>query len=152
MSTGFVAGDSNNQFSVNVSVMVFAAEPTTVTVAAVGGWPGAAPARHTQALLAGNSTLSLVLPAVNVPLWYPLHYGQPALHNLSVTLLSAAGTVLSTSTMALGFRSVALVTDSGPDHDGSGTSSFAFDINGVVCCNGMVIWVHLWPSAPLTTK
>lgn len=71
----------------------------------------------------GQSAATLVTHAVHVTitaapphvhLWWPLHYGQPALHNVSVLIswADAAGNSAASSSMAktLGFRSVTLYT------------------------------------------
>ena len=116
---------SPTSFLVNATIELIAAPrkiPLTGTVKLIGDWGGTnvipitlAPATTTAVI---HATLHAHVP--DIKLWWPLHYGDANLHNLTVELIwkenlqQNKSTSVTTATKAIGFRSVQLYTGPRP--------------------------------------
>ena len=101
--------DSNNSFECSVDVVLLLPAPASISVEAVGAW--GTRSATTLSLPAGESTVTLVLGAENVPLWWPHTHGAQVMFDLSVTATAAGALVGAAASRRVGFRSVALVAN-----------------------------------------
>ena len=101
--------DSNNSFECSVDVVLLLPAPASISVEAVGAW--GTRSVTTLSLPAGESTVTLVLGAENVPLWWPHTHGAQVMFDLSVTATAAGALVGAAASRRVGFRSVALVAN-----------------------------------------
>ena len=108
---GALADGAHAGFTVNVTAHLWApAGGASGTLSVSGDW-GASAASPLTAIPAGDSALSLTLPApaAQARLWWPNGLGAQPLYNVTATWAPAAGAP-ATATRRLGFRVAALVT------------------------------------------
>jgi beta-mannosidase len=89
------------------------------------------------ALPAGNASVTVTLPAVNVDLWWPNGLGKQAMYTVSVSwVASAVGSTPITDSRRVGFRTLYLVTANDADpasllsSEGSGNFTMRWRVNG----------------------
>ncbi len=98
--------DGTTDFTINVTVHIYSHVATTVnaTIAVAGSSKVLQ-----QAVLAGESALSLTLHVNGPSLWWPQGYGAQTLYSLHVIVQAGSGNSVNTS-RSVGFRTLALVT------------------------------------------
>ena len=124
-------------WSITVRVHIMCTSPVQGIASAVGSWTGAAPVTAPVSLPAGDSvtTLTLLVAAGAVQLWWPAGLGAQPLYTVNASFAPSTGAAVLTSRV-IGFRAFALVTDDDSDPaklaglDGSGNLTMRFKVNG----------------------
>ena len=101
--------DGNNSFECSVDVVLYLPQPASISVEAVGEW--GTRSSTTLSLPEGESTITLVLGAEDVPLWWPHTHGAQALFVLNVTAIAVGSSAGASMSRRVGFRSVALIAN-----------------------------------------
>ena len=139
---GALVEGQHGGFSVNVTVHLWAPPGgATGALTVQGSWGGPPVTSPVTALPAGDSALSLLLPAPasQVRLWWPNGMGAQPLYNVSAAWASSSGSATAATSRRLGFRLAALVTvnDSNASvvaastgANGSGNFGMFFRVNG----------------------
>lgn len=118
-------GGAQARVAVEVAADVFAAQGALTADIVLTGPDGHVVASAEVALSDGRGRITFDL--VRPRLWWTRELGEPALHDLSVTL-KAHGAAVDERHQKVGIRTIAL--DTAPDPDEPGTRFFRFVLNG----------------------
>eukprot|EP01048_Picozoa_sp_COSAG05_P008734 COSAG05_NODE_682_length_7957_cov_277.290405_2_plen_590_part_00 len=148
--TSMLSDDNHSGFEIRARVVVWAASATTgefqVSLPTV---PGASISVQAH-LSAGESNVTLVLPAAatkSVRLWHPRNHGGQPLYNITASFVPSSSSAMTEgpsahvakATRRIGFRHVALVTvnesNTTASQGGTGTFTYFLRVNGEPVCS-----------------